>query len=221
MIGTPVYEVLKDVSRWITPLNFLDPELPEFSPRNCRTLHDITRFCHEKAVHEMFRFGSEHRFPQKSAKQLMCRVPMQFWIIVTNYFMISKNFCSLQPRFGFHFSTLEALVDERTSQSYESFQFKGGAADRRRRGLRARFVADLLEFFDFRCEVQEDAAFARLEGRPEEVLVDRLRILGYLIIYTRQLDMVMHNAGSVHRYRAKMLQGIETVRQWRGLACLS
>ncbi|MGQ9669759.1 MAG: PEP/pyruvate-binding domain-containing protein [Desulfosoma sp.] len=291
MIGTPVYEVLKEVGRWITPLNLLDPESPEFSPRNCRTLHDITRFCHEKAVHEMFRFGSEHRFPQKSAKQLMCRVPMQFWIInlddgftedldgpyvtleqivsvpmlalwqgmtaipwegpppvdtkgfmsvlmeaasnpgldpsvaspyaVRNYFMISRNFCSLQSRFGFHFSTLEALVDERTSQNYVSFQFKGGAADRGRRVLRARFVADLLEPFDFRCEVREDAAFARLEGRPVEVMVDRLRILGYLIMHTRQLDMVMHNAGSVHRYRAKMLQEIETVRQWRGLACPS
>ncbi len=289
MKGTPVYAVLEGVSRWIIPLNLLDPDSPEFSPKRCTTFHDITRFCHEKAVEEMFRFGSEHRFPQKSAKQLMCRVPMQFWIInlddgfaedvegpyvtldqivsvpmlalwhgmtaipwegpppvdtkgfmsilmeattnpgldpsvaspysVRNYFMISRNFCSLQSRFGFHFSTLEALVDERTSQNYVSFQFKGGAADRTRRVLRARFVADLLESFDFRCEIREDAAFARLEGRPEDVMVDRLRILGYLIIHTRQLDMVMHNAGSVHRYRTKMLQEIETVRKAQGLTC--
>ncbi|MEJ5347332.1 MAG: PEP/pyruvate-binding domain-containing protein [Desulfosoma sp.] len=289
MKGTPVYEVLEGVIRWIIPLNLLDPDSPSFSPKQCTTFHDITRFCHEKAVEEMFRFGSEHRFPQKSAKQLMCRVPMQFWIInlddgftedvegpyvtldqivslpmlalwhgmtavpwegpppvdtkgfmsilmeattnpgldpsvaspysVRNYFMISRNFCSLQSRFGFHFSTLEALVDERTSQNYVSFQFKGGAADRTRRVLRARFVADLLESFDFRCEVREDAAFARLEGRPQDVMLDRLRTLGYLIIHTRQLDMVMHNADSVHRYRTKMLQEIESVRKAQGLTC--
>lgn len=289
MKGTPVYEVLEGVSRLIIPLNLLDPDSPEFSPKRCLTFHDITRFCHEKAVHEMFRFGADHRFPQKSAKQLMCRVPMQFWIInlddgftgdiegpfvmldqivsvpmlalwhgmtavpwegpppvdtkgfmsilleatsnpgldpsvaspyaIRNYFMISRNFCSLQSRFGFHFSTLEALVDERTSQNYVSFQFKGGAADRRRRILRAKFVADLLESFDFRCQVREDAAFARLEGRPEEVMVDRLRILGYLIIHTRQLDMVMDNAGSVNRYKAKMLQEIDLVRAAEALSC--
>lgn len=289
MKGTPVYEALEGVSRLILPLHLLDPESPNFSPKKCRSFHDITRFCHEKAVDEMFRFGSEHRFPQKSAKQLKCRVPMQFWIIdlddgfaeeiagpyvmldqitsvpmlalwqgmtaipwegpppidskgfmsilleatsnpgldpsvaspygVRNYFMISRNFCSLQSRFGFHFSTLEALVDERTSQNYVSFQFKGGAADRTRRILRARFVAELLESFDFRCEVREDAAFARLEGRSQEVMVDRLRILGYLIIHTRQLDMVMGNAGSVQHYRSKMFQEIETVRRAEGIFC--
>lgn len=289
MKGTPVYEALEGVSGLILPLHLLDPESPDFSAKKCRTFHDITRFCHEKAVHEMFRFGSEHRFPQKSAKQLKCRVPMQFWIInlddgfvedmdgpyvtldqitsvpmlalwqgmtaipwegpppidskgfmsilmeatsnpgldpsvaspyaIRNYFMISRNFCSLQSRFGFHFSTVETLVDERTSQNYASFQFKGGAADRTRRILRARFVADLLEAFDFRCEVREDAAFARLEGRPQDIMEDRLRILGYLIIHTRQLDMVMTNAGSVQHYRTKMFQEIETVRRAQGLVC--
>jgi pyruvate,water dikinase len=281
MNGSPVLEVLKRVSENIIPLRLLDPESPDFKPSMCRTFHDITRFCHEKAVMEMFSFGRDHYFSERASKQLVCHVPMQWWVlnlddgfregvpgkfvdlenIVSipmsalwegivavpwegpppvdskgfmsilveaglnpaldpsmpspyadrNYFLISRNFCSLNSRFGFHFSNIEALVGERSGENYISFAFKGGAAGPGRRVLRARFICDILEECEFRCEAKDDGVTARLEGYGEEVMKEKLRILGYLLMHTRQLDMIMFDGDSCEKLKNKMLTDIYSV----------
>jgi pyruvate,water dikinase len=126
-----------------------------------------------------------------------------------NYFMISRNYCSLSQRLGFHFSTLEALVSERTPENYVSYQFKGGAADFERRIARVHFIAEILEPIGFRVEIREDHLLARVEGRGADDMLKQVEILGYLALHTRQMDMVMSNPAYVEHYRAKYRRDIE------------
>jgi pyruvate,water dikinase len=278
--GSAVHRALAGVSELIVPLNLLDPEAPGFKPANCETLHDITRFCHEMSVREMFRFGEDNRFPEKSSRQLKYEVPMQFWIIdladgldesepdpkyvlfdnivsipmlaiwrgmnamewegpprvdargfmdlvtqsatnpwlspavpsafsVKNYFMISKIFCSMQSRFGYHLAGVEALVGPRATENYVAFQFASGGTGPERQARRAQLIAEILLEHRFRAEAVSDSVRARIEGFGQEFMEQRLAVLGFLMIHTRQLDMAMVSDAAIASYKQKLLGQIE------------
>ncbi len=279
MAGTPVGETLKEIMTYITPLYLTNPDAPDFAPRGCRTLHDITRFAHEIAVKEMFAFDKTRAFSRYFIKRLVTPAALEWWVLnledgfkeevagnkvelsniasvpmlalwegITavpwegpppvdtrgfmsivmgaaadpnlataggtifgnqNYFMISRDFCNLTSRLGFHFSTVEALVGDQAFENYIRFAFKGGAADYPRRIRRAKFVGEILERYDFKVDVKDDSLFARLEAEAMDYMLSRLRILGYLSIHTRQLDMIMLNDADVQYYAEKFARDLE------------
>jgi pyruvate, water dikinase len=283
MVDSPVYAILRKVLQHITPLNLTDPASPFFRPSSCGTYHDLTRFCHEKAVAEMFSFGSRYGFDQGAARRLVGETPYDWWVIdledgfregaerhgkfihiddivslpmraiwegmtavpwqgppplnirgfgsiifqstmnrniepavrsnmaTRNYFLVARNFCNLSVRLGYHFAMVEAFLSDFLTESYVSFQFKGGAADATRRLMRVRLLGEVLRQFGFRTEQKGDSLTARIEKKPVPYLEGRLMILGYLLIHARLIDMAMGEEASVAGFRRKMMADLEAI----------
>jgi len=127
-----------------------------------------------------------------------------------NYAVISENFCHLSTRLGFHFSTVESYLGDLPAENYVWFYFKGGAADRLRKEQRSRLLRLILERFHFWVQTKGDLLSARLERQEKETLKDRLKVLGYLILHTRQLDMILSDSGKVDWQVKTMLKEIST-----------
>ncbi len=81
MDGSPVQQTLIDVLKLIAPLTLTDPTSPYFRGSQCTSMHDITRFCHEKSVVEMFSFGKRYQFDEGAAKRLVDNMPLEWWVI--------------------------------------------------------------------------------------------------------------------------------------------
>ncbi|MBW1745743.1 MAG: pyruvate, water dikinase [Deltaproteobacteria bacterium] len=127
-----------------------------------------------------------------------------------NYFMISENFCHLSSRFGFHFSTVEAFFGEKAAENYICFNFNGGGADNVRKERRANLIKMILEKFDFWVQIKSDTVFARLERQEVPFLKERLKVLGHLVMHTRQLDMVLSSSGRVNKYLEKIVKELSS-----------
>ena len=76
---------------------------------------------------------------------------------------------------------------------------------------RLEFLSCILEGHGFRTRIREDHLSARLEHREQGFLLDRLRVLGYLIMHTRQLDMIMADPARVAGYRRRFETDIAEV----------
>ncbi len=78
--STQLFRSLKKALTLIAPLNLIDPDVPEFRPESCRTLHDITRFCHEMAVRELFNIENISA-DDFSSQKLVAAIPTDIWVL--------------------------------------------------------------------------------------------------------------------------------------------
>lgn len=77
---TQIYKLLQRVIKLIVPLNLADPNAPQFKPESCETFHDITRFCHEKAMHELFDIIGTSA-DDVGAIRFISNIPMEIWML--------------------------------------------------------------------------------------------------------------------------------------------
>jgi pyruvate, water dikinase len=124
-----------------------------------------------------------------------------------SYALISDKYLNFSSRIGYHYSVLDAYAGESVNKNYITFSFKGGAADDVRRNRRARTIATIFVALDFSVEVREDRVDARYYKYELPLIEARLDMVGRLLQFTRQMDMLMHCEESVEVLATNFLEG--------------
>lgn len=263
MVDTPVYNTMKKIAKFITPLNLSDPKAENFTPGHCKTLHDIARFVHEVSYLAMFQlsdFVSDHG---QISMKLDVSLPIDLYLIDIgnglknispessraaleniasrpfnallggmlhpklrwnqprpiewkgllsvmgeqilkpqtgqerfgdrSYAIISDKYLNFSSRVGYHYAVLDSYCGKNINKNYITFAFKGGAADDQRRSRRVKAISSILENLGFVVKVKGDRVDARFRKDEQKELEARLDKLGRLLIFTRQMDMLMLN----------------------------
>ena len=124
-----------------------------------------------------------------------------------SYLVVTRDYMNLNSRLAYHFTLVDASVSDTPGQSYIAFRFAGGAATRRRRHLRARFIEACLAHYGFQAERRGDIVNAWFKKAPAAETEDRLDILGRLLASASQLDMYMTGDQAMRWYVEQFLAG--------------
>lgn len=114
-----------------------------------------------------------------------------------SFAIVSDKYMNFSSRVGYHYGVLDTYCGQSLSKNYITFSFQGGAADELRRNRRARAIAMVLERLGFSVRVVGDRTTARLHKRDQAELEEKLDQVGRLLVFTRQMDMLMHNEEAV------------------------
>ena len=278
MKDTPVYNLLRKRADLILPLNLIDPKSPQFVPDNCKTIHDIMRYIHEKSYGEVFQISDMASDRGSMSVRLKAPLPLDLYIIdlgngmsedafqsssVTvdqitsapfnallrgmlrkdlkameprpielkglfsvmsqqmlappnrsterfgdkSYAIISDKYLNFSSRVGYHYSILDTYCGQTPTKNYINFQFKGGAADDVRKNRRVRSIEKILGALGFLVESQGDRVTARFAKEQPAIIEEKLDYIGRLLLFTRQMDMLMTTEGSVNHLAECFLQG--------------
>ncbi len=120
---------------------------------------------------------------------------------------------NLHLRLGYHFNMLDAYIGDSLNDNYIYFRFLGGVSNIARRSRRARFIAEVMECFDFLVEIHGDLVVGRIKKMSKDRMVSRMKVLGGLIGYTRQLDISMISEERIDLHLSDFMQKIQTLTE--------
>ncbi len=79
---TPIFQLLNALLRRISPLNLLNPsDEKAFTIERCETMHDLTRFCHQKAIEELFHGMKSVQGIEQISYRLKSEIPLPLHLI--------------------------------------------------------------------------------------------------------------------------------------------
>lgn len=114
-----------------------------------------------------------------------------------NLALVSAQYMNLSLRLGFHFNIVDCYMSEVRNDNYVYFRFTGGVTELTRRSRRAALLRKILEKSDFIVESKGDLVIGRLKKISSAAMAERLSMIGRLIGFTRQLDILLLDDGMV------------------------
>jgi pyruvate,water dikinase len=131
-----------------------------------------------------------------------------------SYAIVSDKYVNFSSRVGYHYGIVDSYCGNTQNNNYISFSFKGGAAGDEHRSRRARSIALILERLGFNVETQADRVASRFQKATKSVILERLDIIGRLLQFTRQMDMLMADEVSVRAMAESFLSGDYQLREY-------
>jgi hypothetical protein len=124
-----------------------------------------------------------------------------------NLAIISKDYVNLSLRLGYHFNMVDCYLSDNRNDNYIYFRFLGGVTEITRRSRRAKLISFILEKSDFTVESKGDLVIARTKKMGRQEMEESLRIIGRLIGFTRQLDVLLRTDDSIEKYVRLFFEG--------------
>lgn len=124
-----------------------------------------------------------------------------------SFAIVSDSYLNFSSRVGYHYGALDTYCGSTIDMNYITFSFKGGAADHVRRNRRVRAIGLILKELGFTTEVQGDVVNARIQKYECDRIMEKLDLVGRLLLYTRQMDMLMQDEGYVDALAKNFLSG--------------
>ncbi len=122
-----------------------------------------------------------------------------------NLAVVGSNYLNLSLRVGYHFTVVDAYLGPMPNYNYVYFRFMGGVTDISRRSRRAALLATILEESSFKVEMNGDLVVARVKKMSQERTRELLVLLGRLIGFARQLDVLMKDDASIDVYFSQFM----------------
>ncbi len=117
-----------------------------------------------------------------------------------NLAVINKVYMNLHLRLGYHLNLVDARMHPEPQHNHIYFRFVGGVTDMTRRSRRAQLLANILSRYEFKVDVKGDLVVARVLHLPREEMAERLKVVGRLIGFTRQLDIQLKSDADIPQF---------------------
>ncbi len=124
-----------------------------------------------------------------------------------NYALITRDYLNLNARVDFHFTMVDAVCGANPRENYIRFRFKGGGTSVVQRERRARFIASVLESYNFFTDQRGDLVTGAILETEGEEIEERLVMIGRLLGFSRLLDATMCDDGMPGKVARAFLDG--------------